>query len=131
MDMSVRGMPDAGMSEVDGAGSTERDAGTEADAGGEPLPLPPLRDDAVSPGLGLRGAARRATDGETQTRSTTIEKTEDGYSRTTEFDGGATTEVTGTYNEETGEWERDVERSRGDDSSSDPDSSTVEDSTTD
>lgn len=54
-------------------------------------------------------------DGEEVERDTTITKTDDGYTRTTEFDGGAQTEVNGTYNPETGEYDRDVTRSRGED----------------
>jgi hypothetical protein len=65
-------------------------------------------------GTATRDVTVTGADGDTRARTTTRTETEDGFTRTTEFEGGATTQVDATYDEETGEWEREVTRARGD-----------------
>jgi len=72
---------------------------------------------------------RTGEDGTDKTRETTVTKTDDGFTRSTTFNNGATADVTATKDPETGEWSRDVTRSRGD-ASSDTPSSEADDSST-
>jgi hypothetical protein len=65
-------------------------------------------------------------DGSAATRDTTVTRTDDGYTRSTTFNNGVTTDVTATKNPETGEWERDVTRTRGDDDDATTDSASSE-----
>lgn len=69
-------------------------------------------------------------DGDVRGRETTMQRTEDGYTRTTDWEGpdggGVTTEVEATYNEETGTYDRDVSRSRDGDGTVDGDSTVDE-----
>lgn len=68
--------------------------------------------------------------GDTRGRETTLQRTEDGYTRTTDWEGpdggGVTTEVQATYNEETGRYDRDVSRTREGDATVDDDSAVDE-----
>jgi hypothetical protein len=77
-----------------------------------------------------RTTTRVGEDGTEKTRETTVTKTEDGFTRSTDFNNGASADVTATKDPETGEWTRDVTRSRGD-ASSDTSSSTDDSSTED
>jgi hypothetical protein len=64
-----------------------------------------------------KSVTRTDENGVEKTRETTVTKTDDGYTRSTDFNNGASTDVTATKDPETGEWDRDVTRSRGDASS--------------
>jgi len=68
------------------------------------------------------------TDGTTRTRDTTATRTDDGYTRTTDFNNGAETNVTATKSSD-GTMNRDVTRTPAPDSSStDTNASTADDS---
>jgi hypothetical protein len=71
-------------------------------------------------------------DGEERTRETTMQRTDDGFNRTTEFNNGATTNVDASKSS-SGEWDREVTRTPGEsttepESTTDTDSSSAEDS---
>ena len=66
----------------------------------------------------------KTVSGDDRTRETTVQRTDDGYTRTTEFNNGATTEVDASKASD-GTWNREVTRTPGD-ATSDPDSATSE-----
>jgi len=65
-------------------------------------------------------------DGEERTRETTMQRTDDGFNRTTEFNNGATTNVDASKSS-SGEWDREVTRTPGE-STADPESTTATES---
>lgn len=66
-----------------------------------------------------------------RTRESTATRTDDGYTRTTEYNSGATKEVTATKASD-GTWDREVDKTRGDGKATpEPDSSSADTSTED
>jgi hypothetical protein len=52
--------------------------------------------------------------GDSRTRDTTVTRTDDGYTRSTDFNGGGETDVSMTKDPETGKWQREVTRTPSD-----------------